>query len=474
MSDTYDGGAQASPNPSGGVPIDLKSMLPGRSVGLKLLLVCALALAMTIPAMLVYGVVAERSAGQQTAINEVSQIMGGSQAVLGPVLVVPFARTPDPEKPDRVVYGHAIAYADRGSASVDVAVTERKRGLYSVPVYEADITFDAQFDPGVLRDAVPEDADAIWADARVYMGVSDTRGIKEEFAVTANGQAVRMEPANMSSDGSGRYRVAPNASVRLAGGAIAGLEARETPIKLNAAIRITGAQRFAVGPFARSTTMSLNSNWADPSFTGGILPDRHTAGQSEQGFTASWSVPYMARGIPGSGANLDLSEVTGWAERDMAVNFIKEASPYQSVERALKYAAMFIGFVFLAYFLFEVASGARAHPAQYILIGLAQAIFYLLLLAFSERFGFDPAFAVAAVMTVGLTSFYAMTVFRSKLYGFRAFGVMSGIYALIYVLMRAQDNALLAGSLASFTAIALTMYMTRNVNWYGGDEPSET
>ncbi|MEM1086567.1 MAG: cell envelope integrity protein CreD [Pseudomonadota bacterium] len=468
MSDTFESRGPQSPLTQTS-SIDLSAMLPGRSIGLKLLLVCALALAMTIPAMLVYGVVAERSAGQQAAIADVSQIMGGSQTVLGPVLVVPYARTPDPEKPDRVVYGHAIAFADTGEADVSVDVSERKRGLYSVPVYEADIDFSARFDPGVLRDAVPNDADALWADARLYIGVSDTRGIKREFEVKANGKSVRMEPAVRSGNASGQYHIAPSASVRLAGGSMAGLETLEAPIDVTASMRLSGAQRFAIGPFARSTQMNMTSNWADPSFTGGILPDRHTAGESEDGFTAMWSVPYMARGIPGSGANLNLGDVTTWGERDMAVNFIKQTSPYQSVERALKYAAMFIGFVFLAYFLFEVTSGARAHPAQYILIGLAQAIFYLLLLAFSERFGFDPAFGAAAVMTVGLTSFYAMTVFRSKLYGLRALGVMSGIYALIYVLMRAQDNALLAGSLASFTAIALTMYMTRNVNWYGAD-----
>ena len=179
-------------------------------------------------------------------------------------------------------------------------------------------------------------------------------------------------------------------------------------------------------------------------------------------------MPYLARDIPGAGVNLDLSGVTQWGRRDMAVRFMREVSPYQSVERALKYAAMFVGFVFLAWFLFEVTSGARAHPAQYVLVGLAQTIFYILLLAFAERVGFDGAFLIAAMMTVALTSFYAMSVFRSRTYGLRALGILSGIYALIYVLMRAESQALLAGALASFAAIALTMYMTRNVDWYGG------
>ncbi|MEM9939905.1 MAG: inner membrane CreD family protein, partial [Pseudomonadota bacterium] len=131
------------------------------------------------------------------------------------------------------------------------------------------------------------------------------------------------------------------------------------------------------------------------------------------------------------------------------------------------YAAMFIGFVFLAYFLFEITQKARAHPAQYVLVGLAQSIFYLLLLAFAERMGFDLAFAIASGMTVGLISLYSVSVFQSLATGLKAFIALSGIYGLIYVLMRAEDQALLAGAVASFAAIAITMFMTRNVQWYG-------
>jgi inner membrane protein len=134
---------------------------------------------------------------------------------------------------------------------------------------------------------------------------------------------------------------------------------------------------------------------------------------------------------------------------------------------------MFVGLVFLAYFLLEVMSGARAHPAQYILVGLAQAVFYLLLLAFAERFGFDPAFAAAATMTVLLTSAYAMSVFRSVRYGLRALIILTGIYALLYSLMRAEGFALLAGALASFAAIGLTMFVTRNIDWYGGGRAAQ-
>lgn len=443
------------------------ALVPHRSAGLKLLLVCGLALLMAIPALFVFGVVQDRSSGASHALSEVSQKVGGPQSVLGPVLALPYTRTPNPQKPDMMVHGVAIAYAEEGHVTSDVAVEERARGIYLIPVFTADMAFTARFDPDALRGALPRDASPVWSDARIYFGVSDNRGIGET-RLRVNNASVAVEPAPYTHRGDGGYQPIPASGVTLAAGDWAGLQTAEAPFEVELALRLTGAQRLAVGPFAKSTTMSLASDWDSPSFTGGILPAAHNVSEEGiEGFTANWSVPYLARNIPGSGALLNLSDVTAWDQRDMAVRFMREANPYQSVQRALKYAAMFVGFVFLAYFLFEIASGLRAHPAQYVLVGLAQAIFYLLLLALSERIGFDGAFLVAAMMTVALTAAYAASVFRSLAYGLRAFAVLSGIYALIFVLMRAEDHALLAGAFASFAAIALTMWMTRNIDWYG-------
>ncbi|MEM9054227.1 MAG: inner membrane CreD family protein, partial [Pseudomonadota bacterium] len=349
-------------------PLGLPDFLPKRSAGLKLLLVCGLAVLMIIPALLVHSIVYERSSGLQLAINEVSESVGGQQVVLGPVLAVPYSQTPDPKKPDTVVYGIAVAFAETGAAASTVNVEEKQRGIHTIPVFEAEIEMQAQFDPGRLREAVPVNAEPIWSDARPYLGVSDTRGIKDAIDVTVNGRALSIEPISQAQTNSG-YSMVPYAGVTLAGGKITNLSTVETALSVRANLRLTGAQRLAVGPFAKDTTLTMRSNWASPSFKGGVLPDTHNVGDSEDGFEATWRVPYLARGIAGSGPNLDLSAVTNWNYRDMAVHFIKAASPYQSVERALKYAAMFIGFVFLAYFLFEVTSSVRAHPAQYVLVG---------------------------------------------------------------------------------------------------------
>jgi inner membrane protein len=154
--------------------------------------------------------------------------------------------------------------------------------------------------------------------------------------------------------------------------------------------------------------------------------------------------------------------------KDLGVSFVPANNPYQFVMRALKYAVMFIGLVFLTFFVFEALSGRRLHAAQYVLIGLAQMVFYLLLLSLSEYVGFDWGFAIAATATVLLIGLYAGAAFRAARYRIQAIVVFSLVYGLIYLLMRLEDFALLAGSVAAFTGLTAAMWLTRNIDWYGG------
>ena len=177
-------------------------------------------------------------------------------------------------------------------------------------------------------------------------------------------------------------------------------------------------------------------------------------------------MPYLARGIVGEAEAHDVY-LFDPQSKAMITRFVADLSPYQTVNRALKYAVLFIGLVFITFYLFEILVGVRVHPAQYILIGLAQAIFYLLLLALSEHLGFALAFGIAAGAIIGLTSAYAGAVLGGKQRAIQAGGVFALTYGLLYSLMRMQDFALLLGAIASFLTIALIMYLTRDLDWYG-------
>ena len=155
------------------------------------------------------------------------------------------------------------------------------------------------------------------------------------------------------------------------------------------------------------------------------------------------------------------------AQRDMAVSFVASDDIYQGVARAVRYAIMFIGIVFLATLIFEAVSGKKAHPAQYILVGLAQCVFYLLLLSMTELIGFSWAFVIAAGATVGLLAYYAGAAFNSRAIGMRALISLAALYAAMYVLMTLEDFALLAGSVVAFAVLTAAMLATRRINWYG-------
>ncbi len=154
-------------------------------------------------------------------------------------------------------------------------------------------------------------------------------------------------------------------------------------------------------------------------------------------------------------------------EEPATVVGVRLADSYRSIHRSLHYITLFLGLVFLTYFLFEVLTGKRFHPAQYVLVGIAQTIFYLLLLSLAEHLGFDLSYLIAGASTVALFAINTEWVFRSRALGLRALGVFAALYGFIYVLLRVEAYALLVGAVASFAAVAAAMYITRNVDWYG-------
>jgi inner membrane protein len=434
-----------------------------RSFGLKLLLVCALAVMMAIPAGFVWMLVYARSSDANRAVIEVSQMRGGQQTLMGPAIVVPFERdvmaVVNNVNTVQTVNGRLVLYPETGAVNARLEAETLKRGLHDIPVYQADAAFTGRFEPARLAAEAPANARIRWAEARVFMTLTDLHGAKEA-SLTLGGRLLELAPAEaVATETYGP----PVSYQRLIGAPIPWLQdAMAAPLDLEARLSVSGAQRIAFAAFAKDTTISLAGDWPSPSFDGGALPDARTV--TDAGFTASWRIPYLARGAAGAGVDLSFDTLTADGP---GATLLDQANPYQSVERSLKYAPMFLGLVFLTYFLFEATSGAKAHPAQYVLVGLAQLVFYMLLLSVSEQLGFTPGFLIAATATVLAISLYAGSVFDSRAAALKALVVFSALYALIYILMRMEDYALLVGSIASFLAIAATMWMTRKLDWYG-------
>ena len=350
----------------------------------------------------------------------------------------------------------------QASAVVKTTTEERHRSLFRVPVFQADLKLDATFDLTGVPAAAPQGAVLDWSHAQIVVGVSDARGAMADALLALDGRSSTMVPANILQRVSIGSEQGQDLNLTLFGadaGAIAKPGAR---FDTTATMRFSGAQRIALLAYGKTTHFTMQGDWPNPGFDGGFLPVSHTITTS--GFTAEWSVPFIARGVRAEGQT---DTLTGLDATALGVSFVEVADPYQSVNRSLKYVPLFLGLLFLSFFIFEVTTGKRVHPAQYILVGVAQIIFYLLLLSFAERIGFDFGFLLGGAATVLLLAANARWIFVSRTQGVRAFAVFTLLYGLIYMLLRLEDNALLVGAIASFLAVAAAMYFTRSIDWYG-------
>ena len=427
-----------------GLSLSLPFKIKSRSIGLKLIVVCGLAMLMLIPALLVGGLVEDRRNRASDVIKDISSHVGGQQTFLGPTLAIPYTVPPQYQS-ESAIHGMYLVFPARASANVKTTTQERHRSLFKVPVFQADAKLDSTFDLSGVT----------------VVGVSDARGALSDALLSVEGKNFTLAPSQIAQTVSISGGQNSSVGLVLLGTKIDDLAKPDKQFNVSSSLRFSGAQRIAVLAYGKTTHVTAQGDWPNPGFDGGFLPATRTV--SGSGYTAEWSLPFIARGVRAEGVS---DTITGLDATALGVSFIEVADPYQSVNRSVKYLPLFLGLVFLSYFIFEVTTGKRIHPAQYILVGIAQIIFYLLLLALAERIGFDFAFLLAGSATVVLLSTNAGWIFSSRRYGARALILFTAMYVLIYTLLRLEDNSLLVGAIASFVAVAAAMYFTRKIDWY--------
>ena len=438
----------------------LQPRFKSRSMGVKLIVICGLALLMIIPVLFVEGLVEDRTKRATEVVREISAHVGGQQIFLGPTLAIPYSIAPR-SPVDSAKRGMYLVFPTEASAALKSATEERRRSLFKVPVFRADLELDAAFDLTGVPTAVPTNAELDWSRSEIVVGVSDARGALAEAVLTTDGKTSTLVPAAIAQSISISGDPSSQSKLMLLGARIEDIARPNAQFNVKSALRFSGAQRIAVLAYGKTTNLAVKGDWPSPGFDGGFLPTARAV--STNGFTAQWSVPFIARGVRAEGLG-DL--ITGLDATALGVSFIEVADPYQSVNRSLKYAPLFLGLVFLSYFVFEATTGKRVHPAQYVLVGVAQTIFYLLLLSLAERIGFGFGFLLAGAATVTLLSVNAAWIFSSRLQGIRAVVIFTLLYILIYTLLRLEDYALLVGAIVSFMAVAAVMYFTRAIDWY--------
>lgn len=437
------------------------------STMLKLAVIGILVLILLIPTEMLQSLISERESTRNTAVAEVSAKWGAEQVIGGPILSVPYEiATSDENDPVRTEYAHFLP--DDLQFDGRIQPEKRSRGIFTVMLYNTRLTIKGRFKkPSVAPLGLSASA-MQWDKAILSLGISDVKGIREAITVRLNGQLVEAEPGIAGGD------ILPSGvSIPLALNADA--YAFETTLNLN------GSTQLSFLPLGKETRVRLQSPWSTPSFTGSYLPDQRlvTAG----GFEASWKVLQFNRNFPQQGIGNFLTksgrgEVASPANQPgelpaFGVKLLLPVDEYQKTMRSAKYGIMFVMLTFVAFFFVEILDRRRIHPIQYLLVGFAICLFYLLLLSLSEHMSFDQAYLIGSVIILGLITGYVRYVFRNLRLTVLFSAVLALLYGFFYSLLQLEDYSLLLGSFGLLLILGVIMYLTRHIDWYRAYEPAE-
>jgi inner membrane protein len=410
------------------------------------------------PLLLVYSLVSERAHTRAVAAHEIAGFHGGAQTLGGPVLTIPYRTVwTDNEGKLREAVHRAHFLPEELTVEGVLEPAIRERGIFEVVVFRAVLRVTGRFPVPDLSQLRPVPEEPLWSDASLSVGVSDPKGIARRMTVNLDGAEEVFTPGAPDVD---LFAAGVQARVR-------GLTPDRRPLAFEIAVELNGTGELGFLPGGNETTVRLTSTWPHPGFIGGPLPESRDV--SGAGFTAAWNVPYFGRGYPASwtSASGNREQLRAQASASaFGVSLVQPIDIYRQAERAVKYAALFIVMTFVIFFLWEVMGGALLHPVQYLLVGFALCVFYLLLLSLAEHAGFDAAYAIAACSTIGLIAGYWGLVLRSLRPGLGLGAALTALYGFLYMLLRLEDYALLAGSVGLFATLALLMYVTRRVDWY--------
>lgn len=424
---------------------------------LRLLLVGFLALLLQIPIEMIAELVSERQERRQEAVAEVSSKWGTDQVITGPALVVPYTHrwtevATGGQEITRTEVRNAVFLPERLHSRGSIDSATRFRGIFSVPVYRLTLTVEGEFARPSFAEFDVEPGAVNWDRAYLAVGISDARAIQEETSVLWNGRRASFLP------GTGAF-LGGVVGVH----AVVGAADATERFKFSFPLSLNGSLGLYLTPFGQQTVVELRSDYGHPSFQGNWLPTERSVSATD--FQAQWSIPFLGRNYPQAWRAEDKMNEAVDGSR-FGVELVHPVDHYRMAERSVKYAFLFILLPFAIVWLIEVLVGVRVHPIQYLMLGGALCLFYLLELSLSEHIGFPLAYAMAGISIIALLAAYAAAVLhRLRLALLLAAGVAS-LYVYLYLLLVNEDFALLIGSLGLFAILAAIMYATRRVDWY--------
>jgi inner membrane protein len=471
------------------------------SIGLRLVLIGILTLILLIPTAMISTLITEREERRNAAVLEVSSKWGSQQIIAGAVLIIPYKvilRQFGAQGNSTTIASENLKYIyllpQTLHITAELTPEIRRRGIYDVALYHAKVHLSGRFSLSELKNLDIEQPENIeWHNTTFAIGISDLKGIRDTIPIEWNSKTLLANPGLPSRDVIGKvtanpYTSQPRPSMlydtdfatsaaqpALSGGVSAKLtdlsfrHADSVFYTFSATLSLNGSEAFMIVPVGKDTRLTVSSNWAHPSAIGAYLPEQPIDATSS-GFSATWRVLHLNRDYPQAWIDNAYSIYNS----AFGVRLLLPIDEYQKNMRSIKYAIMFIGLTFIALIMTELLTRKAIHPIQYLLIGLALVIFYVLLLSLSEHIGFNWAYTLSSLAVIGLIAGYTKSVLQNITGASLIAAILMVLYGFLFTILQLQDYALLLGSFLLFFTLVLVMYLTRKIDWFDAGKALES
>ncbi|HEY9827487.1 MAG TPA: cell envelope integrity protein CreD [Stenomitos sp.] len=427
----------------------------------RLLVVAGLILILLIPTAMLQDLINERQSLREEAISSITSKWGRSQNIVGPWLVVPYVKRVQVDKTVRTEVKSGVFLPEALKIDGNLESETRYRGIFEVPVYRTALTLSGQFQRPDLSDWGVRPEDILWNRAELNLQVSDAHAIQSQTQLAWNQKRIDFAPGQGKLGSNNNGGNSPGIHALLKG------QMEGDRFVFNIPLKLQGSERIAFAPYGKETVATLKSNWRDPSFQGMWLPSKREVTGS--GFAATWTIPSLGRNYAQQwNSESPVSPETINASI-FGVDLISPIDRYRLAQRSVKYNFLFLILAFATFWLFEVTVQLRIHPLQYLLVGVAMSLFYLLQLALSEHLPFAIAYGISTLSVVVLISAYSVAVLRAKQRAGIIGAMQFALYGYLYFVLVNQDYSLLIGSLGLFGFLSIVMYLTRRIDWSTGN-----
>ncbi|AOP33910.1 hypothetical protein A0128_08710 [Leptospira tipperaryensis] len=436
------------------------------SVNFRIFILVLLLSGFLIPIQMVVSLVSERQQRAVETAEEVSSKWGGSQTVAGPFLAIPYKVYKEKLKgqngEDILIGedGEMYFFPEELNLETDLKTERRKRGIYEAILYGGDLKIQGNINQPLVSDFPENTKSILWNNARMVVFVSDPKGLGSDIEFVLNGKGKTFQPGSASRI----FTSGLHSEIKLS--------ESNAPLTFQIKIPIQGSNSIHLAPLGKKSKIQITSDWKDPSFEGNLLPKERNI--SETGFQALWESSYFSRDYPQVISSNGETSFDTILSSCYGVRLIVRADQYLKLERSLKYAILFLGASFTLFFLLEIFGGKILHPFQYLMIGFAMMVFYILNLSLSEHLGFAFSYIAASLAVSCLIGYYSGAVLQNTMKGLIAGGYYLGLYSFLYVILSSEDSSLLLGSIAVFLFLALLMHLTRKIDWYSFGSRKDT